>query len=433
VKKILVQGCSIVPVRGPVIDKGAIAIAGDRLAYVGPAEELPPGWEEGEIIRAEGRVALPGLVNIHTHAAMTLFRGYADDLPLRQWLEEKIWPVEDRLQWDDIYWGTQLALAEMIRSGTTTFADMYFHMDAVARAVEEAGMRACLCQGLIAIGGAGNERLRTAESLVRDWHGAGDGRITTMLGPHAPYTCPPDYLAKVAEVAARLGVGLHIHLAETRQEVEEIRSVYGSPPVAHVARLGLFELPTLAAHCVHLTEEEIAILAEKKVAVAHCPESNLKLASGVAPIPALLRAGVTVGVGTDGAASNNNLDLLEEMRTAALLAKGISGDPTVLKAEEALAMATINGARALGLEEEIGTLEAGKKADVVLLNIRQPHLQPVNDLVAHVVFAARGGDVDTVIVNGRVLMAGGRLQTLDEERIYREANRRIRALQGLSK
>ncbi|GFN23964.1 amidohydrolase [Thermanaeromonas sp. C210] len=432
-KKLLIKGCSIVPVKGPVIDKGAIAIAGDRLAYVGREEGLPSGWEEGEIIRAEGKVALPGLVNIHTHAAMTLFRGYADDLPLRQWLEEKIWPVENKLDREDIYWGTQLALAEMIRSGTTTFADMYFHMDVVARAAEEAGVRACLSQGLIGLGGGGEERLRAAESLVREWHGAGDGRITIMLGPHAPYTCPPDYLRKVVEAAAKLGVGLHIHLAETRQEVEEIRSAYGSPPVAHVAGLGLFDLPTLAAHCVHLTEEEIAILAEKKVGVAHCPESNLKLASGVAPIAAMLAAGVTVGIGTDGAASNNNLDLLEETRTAALLAKGISGDPNVLRAEEALALATINGARALGLEKEIGTLEAGKKADVILLNTRQPHWQPANDLVAHVVYSARGSDVDTVIVNGRILMAGGQLKTLDEERIYRETNQRIRALQGLSK
>ncbi|MGI9951077.1 amidohydrolase [Moorellaceae bacterium AZ2] len=432
-KKLLIKGCAIVPVGGPVINKGAIAIEDDRLAYVGPEHGVPSGWEEAETISAEGKVALPGLVNIHTHAAMTLFRGYADDLPLRQWLEEKIWPLEDKLQREDIYWGTQLALAEMIRSGTTTFADMYFHMDVVAEAVVEAGLRACLSQGLIGLGSGGGIRLRAAESLVREWQGVGEGRITTMLGPHAPYTCPPDYLLKVAERAAKLGVGLHIHLAETRQEVEEIRAAYGSPPVAHAARLGLFDLPTLAAHCVHLTEEEIGILAEKKVGVAHCPESNLKLASGVAPVPALLAAGVTVGVGTDGAASNNNLDLLEETRTAALLAKGISGDPTVLKAEEALAMATINGARALGLEREIGTLEAGKKADVILLNTRQPHWQPTNDLVAHVVYSARGSDVDTVIVNGRVLMAGGRLKTLDEERIYAETNRRISALKGLSK
>lgn len=431
--KLLIKGCTIVPVRGPVIAKGAIVIEDDRLAYVGPERDLLPAWEAEETILAEDMVALPGLVNCHTHAAMTLFRSYADDLPLRQWLEDKIWPLEGKLQKEDIYWGTQLALAEMICSGTTTFADMYFHMDMVARAVVEAGVRACLSQGLIGVQDVAGFRLKAGESLVREWHGAGEGRITTMLGPHAPYTCSPDYLVKVADRAAKLGVGLHIHLAETKQEVEEIQARYGLRPVAHVAKLGLFQVPTLAAHCVHLTEEEINLLAENRVGVAHCPESNLKLASGVAPVPAMLASGVVVAMGTDGAASNNNLDLLEETRTAALLAKGITGDPTALKAEEALAMATINGAKALGLEKDIGSLEVGKKADLILVNTRVPHWQPHNDVIAHLVYSARGSDVDTVIVNGRVLMAGRRLKTLDLERIYTEVNRRTALLKGLSK
>lgn len=432
-RKLLIKGCTIVPVVGPVLARGAIAVEDDRLAYVGPETDLPPAWEAEETIAAEDMVALPGLVNCHTHAAMTLFRGYADDLPLRRWLEEKIWPLEGKLDKEDIYWGTQLALVEMIRSGTTTFADMYFHMEVVAQAVVEAGLRACLSQGLIGMQDVLGLRLKAGESLAREWQGAGEGRITIMLGPHAPYTCAPDYLIKVAERAARLGVGLHIHLAETKQEVEEIRSKYGLPPVAHVAKLGLFQVPTLAAHCVHLTEEEIGILAQNEVGVAHCPESNLKLASGVAPVPALLAAGAVVGLGTDGAASNNNLDLLEETRTAALLAKGISGDPTALKAEEALAMATINGAKALKLEKDIGSLEVGKKADIILLKTCGAHWQPRNEVVAHLVYSARGSDVDTVIVNGRVIMADGQLQTLDEERIYSEVNRRMHLLRGLSK
>lgn len=431
--KLLIKGCTIVTVRGPVIAQGAIAIEDDRLAYVGPETDLPPAWDAEETILAEDMVALPGLVNCHTHSAMTLFRSYADDLPLRQWLEDKIWPLEGKLQKEDIYWGAQLALAEMIRSGTTTFADMYFHMDMVARAVVEAGVRACLSQGLIGVQDVAGLRLKAGESLVREWHGAGEGRITTMLGPHAPYTCSPDYLVKVADRAAKLGVGLHIHLAETKQEVEEIQARYGLRPVAHVAKLGLFQVPTLAAHCVHLTEEEINLLAENRVGVAHCPESNLKLASGVAPVPAMLASGVVVAMGTDGAASNNNLDLLEETRTAALLAKGISGDPTALKADEALAMATINGAKALGLEKDIGSLEVGKKADIILVNTRVPHWQPHNDVIAHLVYSARGSDVDTVIVNGRVLMAGRQLKTLDLERIYTKVNSRTALLKRLSK
>ncbi|MCG0278121.1 MAG: amidohydrolase [Thermanaeromonas sp.] len=428
--RLLIQGCTVVPVNGSVIEVGAIAIDGDRITYVGPTEALPPGWEEVEIIQAQGMVALPGLVNSHTHAAMTLFRGYADDLPLHQWLREKIWPLEGKLKKEDIYWGTMLALAEMIRSGTTTFADMYFHMDVVAQGVLEAGLRACLCQGLIGVQDIAGLRLRVGEGFVREWHGAGEGRITTMLGPHAPYTCSPEYLAKVADRAAKLGVGLHIHLAETQQEVEEIKNKYGLPPVAHVAKLGLFQVPTLAAHCVHLTEEEIHILAENKVGVAHCPESNLKLASGIAPVPALLKAGVCVGIGTDGAASNNNLDMWEETRTAALLAKGVSGDPTALKAGEALTMATLGGARALGLDKEIGSLEPGKKADLILVRTDAPHWRPLNDVIAHLVYSARAEDVDTVIVNGRVLMYRREIKTLDLERIYTEINRRMADLTG---
>nr|WP_277999057.1 amidohydrolase [Moorella sulfitireducens] len=420
----MIKDCTIVPISGPVIEEGVIAIDGDSLYYVGPAEGLPAGWQADTIIAAGDKVALPGLVNAHTHVAMTLLRSYADDLPLKQWLEEKIWPREDRLTREDIYWGTRLALLEMIRSGTTTFADMYFQMDAVAEAVVEAGLRACLSQGLIGFQDGDGGRLATGVSLVKEWQGAGEGRITTMLGPHAPYTCPPEYLTKVAGTAAGLGVGLHIHLAETKGEVAEIQERYGATPVALVNELGLFDLPVLAAHCVHLTAADISILAEKKVGVAHCPESNLKLASGVAPVAAMLAAGVNVAIGTDGAASNNNLDMVAEMRTCALLAKGISGDPTAVPARQALVMATLNGARALGLEKEIGTLEAGKKADLILLNKYRPHLMPPHNVEANLVYAANGSDVDTVIVNGKILMAGGEVKNLDVDEIYAQVMKR---------
>ncbi|WP_338834671.1 5-methylthioadenosine/S-adenosylhomocysteine deaminase [Moorella humiferrea] len=422
--KILIKGCTIVPISGPVIEEGVIAVDGDRLYYVGPANALPAGWQADTVIKADDKVALPGLVNAHTHAAMALLRSYADDLPLKEWLEKKIWPREARLTREDIYWGTKLALLEMIRSGTTTFADMYFNMDAVAEAVVEAGLRACLSQGLIGLQDGDGGRLATGVSLVKEWQGAGDGRITTMLGPHAPYTCPPEYLTKVAATAAGLGVGLHIHLAETKGEVADIQSRYGATPIALANRLGLFELPVLAAHCVHLTPEDISILAEKKVGVAHCPESNLKLASGVAPVKAMLSAGVNVAIGTDGAASNNNLDMVGEMRTCALLAKGISGDPTAVPAHQALVMATLNGARALGLDKEIGTLEAGKKADLILVKKHRPHMMPSHNVEADIVYAANGNDVDTVIVNGEILMSGGEVKTLDVEEIYAEVKKR---------
>ncbi|GEA15144.1 MAG: 5-methylthioadenosine/S-adenosylhomocysteine deaminase [Moorella sp. (in: firmicutes)] len=422
--KILIKDCAIVPISSPVIEKGVIAIDDDRLHYVGPTGGLPADWQPDTVIEAGDKVALPGLVNAHTHAAMTLLRSYADDLPLKQWLEEKIWPREDKLTREDIYWGAKLALLEMIRSGTTTFADMYFQMDAVAEAVVEAGLRACLSQGLIGLQDGQGKRLAAGVSLVKEWHGAGDGRVTTMLGPHAPYTCPPDYLTKVAKTAAGLGVGIHIHLAETKGEVEDIQARYGATPVALIEKLGLFDLPVLAAHCVHLTTEDISILAEKKVGVAHCPESNLKLASGVAPVAAMLAAGVNVAIGTDGAASNNNLDMVAEMRTCALLAKGISGDPTVVPAHQALVMATLNGARALGLEKDIGTLETGKKADLILVNKHQPHLMPPHNVEANLVYAARGSDVDTVIVNGKILMAAGEVKTLDAGEIYAQVMKR---------
>ncbi|MBE3573015.1 MAG: amidohydrolase [Moorella humiferrea] len=422
--KILIKGCTIVPISGPVIEEGVIAVDGDRLYYVGPANALPAGWQADTVIKAEDKVALPGLVNAHTHAAMALLRSYADDLPLKEWLEKKIWPREARLTREDIYWGTKLALLEMIRSGTTTFADMYFNMDAVAEAVLEAGLRGCLSQGLIGFQDEDGGRLASGVSLVKEWQGAGDGRITTMLGPHAPYTCPPEYLTKVADTAAGLGVGLHIHLAETKGEVADIQSRYGATPIALANRLGLFELPVLAAHCVHLTAEDISILAEKKVGVAHCPESNLKLASGVAPVKAMLSAGVNVAIGTDGAASNNNLDMVGEIRTCALLAKGISGDPTAVPAHQALVMATLNGARALGLDKKIGTLEAGKKADLILVKKRLPHMMPSHNVEADIVYAASGNDVDTVIVNGKILMSGGEVKTLDVEEIYAEVKKR---------
>lgn len=428
--RLLVRGATILTMEAPgaLICEGEIVIEGQYIAHIGPAGSASGGPYE-KVIDARNMLAMPGLVNCHTHAAMTLFRGYADDMPLMPWLEEKIWPAEARLEPEDVYWGTMLACLEMIRSGTTCFADMYFFMDQVARAVQEAGLRASLSRGLIGVAPGAKEALDESCCFVREWQGAGDGRITTMLGPHAPYTCPPDYLKQVMGAAAKLGVGIHIHLAETQREVEDIANRYGKSPIALMNELGLFEHPVLAAHCVHLTEEDVRILAAKKVGIAHNPQSNMKLASGVAPITKLLAAGAVVGLGTDGAASNNNLDMMEEMRTAALLQKVATMDPTALPAFAALSLATVNGARALGLND-VGLLKPGYKADIILINLERPHLYPRHDLVAHLVYAANSSDVEVVIVDGRVLMEKGEVLTVDKERVYYEVSRRAKRLVG---
>ncbi len=416
--KILIQGPAVITMEGPgrIYEDGEIAVSGDSIVSAGPRGSAPEGFVARKVIDGSGMVALPGLVNCHTHAAMTLLRSYADDMPLMKWLNEKIWPVENRLRPEDVYWGTMLCCLEMIKSGTTAFADMYFEMDRVARAVEQSGMRASLARGMVGVGPDARKAIDESLSFVREWHGAAGGRIKVMFGPHAPYTCPPEYLQQVTELAADYNVGIHIHVAETKDEVEQIHANYHKSPVKHLQATGLFKVPVLAAHCVHVDEEDIEILAAEKVKVAHCPESNMKLASGISPVTGLLKAGVLVGLGTDGAASNNNLDLLEEMRTAALLQKVATGDPMVLPAYETLQMATWKGAQALGLSG-VGQLKAGMKADVILVNYQRPHLCPRHDLVADLVYAAQSADVETVIINGEVVMEDRTVLTMDEEEV----------------
>lgn len=407
--------------KGDIIRNGEIAVEGSRIFHVGPAGSTPEGFSPDRVLDYPRMVAMPGLVNCHTHAAMTLLRGYADDMPLMQWLKEKIWPLEEHLTPGDIYRGTLLSCAEMIRGGTTTFADMYFEMDQVARAVDESGMRAVLSRGMIGFGPNAESAMRESREFVRQWHGGAGGRITAQFGPHAPYTCPPEYLKRVMAAAEELGVGIHIHLAETADEIKQIKEQYGKSPVVLMEETGLFELPVLAAHCVHLDDRDIEILARRRVGIAHNPQSNMKLASGVAPVTRLLEAGAIVGLGTDGAASNNNLDLLEEMRAAALLQKVSTGDAAALPAYEALRMATVEGARVLGLGDKVGRIKPGMQADIILLDTRRPHLYPVFDLYAHVAYAASSADVHTVIIDGRVVMEDRRILTLDEDAVLEEA------------
>ena len=422
--EILIRGATVLTMEGhdKIFADGEIAIAGDRIISAGARGSSPANFKAARIIDGSGMVAMPGFINCHTHAAMTLMRSYADDMPLMKWLNEKIWPLEEKLQREDFYWGTMLCTLEMIKSGTTTFADMYLEMEQVARAVEVSGMRACLSRGMIGIAPNAQKAMDESIQFVEKWHGGANGRITAMFGPHATYTCSPDYLKQVAAQAAKYGVGIHIHVAETADEAEKINADYGTTPVRHLDSLGIFEIPVLAAHCVHVDQADMEILARKKVSIAHCPESNMKLASGIAPVDALIRAGAHVALGTYGAASNNNLDMLEEMRIATFLQKVATGDPMVLPSFETLRLATYNGAQALGFDN-LCLIKTWMKADLILVNFHKPHLYPRHDLLAHLVYAAQSADVDTAIINGEIVMEGRKVLTMDEEEVMAQAQK----------
>lgn len=403
----------------PVID-GYMVIDNDLITYIG---EEPPMLEE-DIPSFDGSrlLFLPGLVNTHGHAAMSLLRGYGDDLSLQVWLQEKMWPMEGKFTGDDVYWGTALSVLEMLKGGTTTFLDMYDHMGRVAEVTEASGIRAVLMRGVIGLcpPEVQDQKLAEAVAFAKEWHGKANGRITAMMSPHSPYTCPPDYIEKFVQAAHDLDLPIHTHMSETRREVEQNVTDYGLRPVAHLEKLGVFTRPSLVAHGVHLTDEEIEILARHQVGVAHNPGSNLKLASGVARVPELLKAGVTVSLGTDGPASNNNLDMFEEMRLAALIHKGVSGDPTAVPAAEALLMGTEYGAKSVFLNQ-VGRLAPGMKADFIAIDIDQPHLLPHTDLISHSVYSASAKDVEHVWVDGKQVVQHGKCLTLDEEEIRRKA------------
>ncbi len=400
-----------------IIDDSTIVIVDERITFVGPAAAAPELAIGAEIIDGTGMVAIPGLVNAHTHVAMTLFRGAGDDMPLMTWLKEHIWPVEARMTDEDVYWGALLGVAEMLRAGVTSFQDMYWHLPATERAVRESGIRACLSGPLIGTMPGNKNKVACAAEQIRAINSENNPLLTACFGPHAPYTVPPAMLTQIIDAAGELGVRINIHLAETAGEVAGHIAQYGDTPVKHLHQLGLFNVPVTAAHCVHLTKEDIALIAAADVVVAHCPSSNMKLGSGIAPVPALLRAGVPVALGSDGAGSNNTLDILREVRQAALLHK-VGGDTTAVNAVQALRMATGGGAAALG-HHDIGVLAPGKLADITLLDFQAPHLQPsAGRQQSHLVYAAGGHDVDTVIVHGKVLLRHRELTTLDEKMIF---------------
>ncbi len=397
-----------------------VLVEGDRIVRVAPNLAGTEELAEAEVVDAHGFLVVPGFVNAHTHAAMTLLRSYADDLPLQEWLTEKIWPVEAQLTGDDVYWGTMLAIVEMIRAGVTSFGDMYFYMDRAAQAVSESGMRAALAPGLFD-GDVWERQFAEAKALHRDWHGEGDGRIHVMMGPHAPYSAFKG-MQLAAEAAQELDILLHIHLAETRREVEESLEQHKVTPVALAAQTGVLDAKVLAAHCVHVSEADLEILAEKGVRVAHNPTSNMKLGSGRAPVKAMLDRGIVVALGTDGTSSNNNLDLLEEARLAAFLAK-LELTPAALPAPVCLEMATAGGAKALGFGD-VGEIAPGYQADLLLIDTSMPHWHPPFDPCANLIYSASSRDVSSVMVAGRWLMRDQVIQTVDEERVLHEASKR---------
>ncbi len=420
---LLEEGFLLVSARGSTpIQKGSVAIFGGKIVALGDTPVLQRRFDALRVIDSRGCLILPGLVNAHTHAAMTCYRGMADDLPLMEWLTKYIFPAEGKLDGDQVYWSALLACAEMIRSGTTTFGDMYLFEDRVAEAAKEAGMRAVVGEVLYDFPspnyGPLAKGFNFTESLIHRFRG--DPLITVAVEPHALYTCSPDLLKKANELSGRYGVPLITHLSETRSEVEEVYKKYGRRPVDHLENLRLLSPSLVACHCVWLEKEEIDLLAKRGVKVVHNPESNMKLASGVAPVPDLLAKKVPVGLGTDGCASNNNLDLFQEMDSAAKLHKVHRLDPTVMPANVVLEMATLGGARVLGMEDSIGSLEVGKKADVIIVELNRPHLQPIYNFTSHLVYSATGSDVRDVIIDGRLVMENRKLLTLDEERIFGE-------------
>jgi 5-methylthioadenosine/S-adenosylhomocysteine deaminase len=415
---IVITHGTVLTMAGPNIDDGAVVIDKGLIVATGKSGDIAKRFTAGETIDALGMAILPGFVNAHTHAPMTLFRGIADDRDLMDWLQNFIFPAEAKnVDREFVKWGTRLAAAEMIASGTTTFTDMYYFESDIAAEAKKAGLRGVLGETMIDFPAPDNKTWDAAVVYVRDFvkRWSGDPLITAALAPHAPYTVSRTHLEQVRALATELHAPILIHVAETKNEAAQIKDNTASlSPVAYLDSIGFLGQDVVAAHGIWLTPGDIATLAAKRVGVAHCPESNMMLASGVAPVVDLRRAGVSVGLGTDGpAGSNNNLDMVEEAASAARLQKITRGDPKALTARDVLEMATIGGARALGMEDRIGTLEAGKRADVIVINLQQPKTQPVYAVESAIVYAASGSAVVTTIVDGKVLMRNGKVLTVD--------------------
>ena len=424
---ILITGGTVITMNGShaVIEEGAIAITGNEITAVGKRVDVVKNFIARRTINATGKVIIPGLINTHTHVPMTLFRGISDDLDLNDWLTKYIFPAEAK-NVDEAFVraGTRLGLAEMIRGGTTTYCDMYYFEDAIADESKKAGVRGVLGETVIDFPVADNktwdQAMAYSERFITKWKH--DDLVVPAIAPHAPYTVSTDHLKQVRVLSDKLNAPVVIHVAETKKERDDIKKQYGDTPVTYLNKIGFLSNRTIAAHTVWLTDKEIDILKSSGVGSAHNPESNMKLASGVAPVPQMLAKDVAVGLGTDGAASNNDLDMWEEMDTAAKLHKEFSGDPKVVSAEQAFEMATIRGARALHLENLIGSIEVGKRADIAIVDLDSLNQTPYFNIYSALVYSTKAADVRTVIINGRVVMLDRRLLTLNENVIKKDAN-----------
>ncbi len=438
---ILIVGATVLPMTASAADTskyytGTVGISDGRILFAGPSEAVR---EEERLFRqihaddltildGTDRILMPGLINLHNHVSMTLLRGYADDMALMPWLNEKIWPFEAKMTAEDVYWGARLGIAEMLLGGTTTFVDMYWHADEVIRAARESGIRGVICPTFV---GSNYDTFEPeALRILQDPTLKTDDRIQVRIAPHAPYTCPPDTLKKALGLCERFGVGLHIHVSETQDEQQIIRETYGKTPTEYLRDIGLFEYPTLAAHCVYVNDSDMAIFRQYGVTVAHNPHSNMKLASGIAPVTRMRAQGVTVGFGTDGPSSNNDLDMWEEMRTGSLLQKVATGDPCALTAYETLQMATVEGARALGMADELGIIVPGARADLLLIDTRRAHLTPCHDWIANLAYSAKASDVETVIVQGKIVVREGQFCGHSLDALRAEASRCVRAIES---
>lgn len=424
-KKTIINHVILLPMQGEtdVIYDASLHVQGDKIVYAGPKALAPAAQAGDEVINGGGRIAMPGFVNTHAHNAMVLFRGAADDLPLQRWLNEKIFPMEDQLDDNAAYWGNILGIAEMIRCGTACYNDMYFFTEQEIRAVEQTGIRSVLtrstvCQELEQE--TIEQKLQVYDALMA-YQGAADGRIRVTVSPHAEYTCSAAYLRACGQKAQKLGVPLHIHVSETAAEHDACIERHGKTPMALLESLGVLKGEVYAAHCVYTGQADHEIMKEHGVVALHCPDSNLKLASGIAPIAQMMQRGVTVTLGTDGAASNNNLNMMEEMQRFVLLQKGITQDATSVSAKQALHIATTAGARAMHTGG--GVLKEGYKADIVLVDTHVPHMQPMHNALNNLVYAAQGSDVWMNMVDGKILYQNGEYKTLDIEKVIAETNK----------
>jgi 5-methylthioadenosine/S-adenosylhomocysteine deaminase len=420
VADILIQNVNVLQIeagapRAAVLQAHDILVKGNRIQAVQPTGSADRG-RFGQVIDGSGLLALPGLINTHAHVPMVIFRGLAEDVTLDKWFNDYMWPLESNLQADDVYWGMQLGLAEMIHGGVTSVADHYFYMDEAAKAVEQAGTRALL--GWAIFGSNGMNAVTQSAAWVQRWQGAAGGRIRTLMAPHAPYTCDDDFLRACVRQAEALGVGIHIHVSETIQQTDSSLEKRGITPIQVLEQTGVLEVPTLLAHACGALPDDMALLATKQTGIAHAPKTYLKLGMGTAPVIDFRRHGIPVGLASDGAVSNNTLDIWEALRLMALSQKSYNATPEVMTIPEALYIATRESARVIGLPDDLGAVEPGYLADLILVDLNGAHHQPLHSTTASLVYNTRAGDVRTVIVDGEIIMRDQQLLTLDESEIF---------------